>query len=141
MTFFASPATQPTPGSRGKSTRRKSTRTVRGNDGAYCAMVKQELLARPAWTAFQVRSTTRYADGRVQSFAVTRCADRATAEQYVADYLARNGRYLEASRRDHGTVVEFAVEEVTVRWEWVRGDVREVVQDGKGESVFTFPEA
>jgi hypothetical protein len=141
MTFFASPAVQPTPGSRGKSTRRRSTKTVRGNDGAYCAMVKQELLARPAWTAFQVRSTTRYADGRVQSFASMRCADRATAEQYVADYLARNGRYMEASRRDHGTVMEFAVEEVTVRWEWVRGDVREVVQDGKGEPVFTFPEA
>lgn len=43
MSFFAEPSHQKTTGARGKTTRRKSTKTVRGNDGAYCAMIKEEL--------------------------------------------------------------------------------------------------
>ena len=56
---FASPAVQTTTGARGKSTGRKATRTVRGNDGAYCAMVKEELCAAPPTFAWEVKITRR----------------------------------------------------------------------------------
>ncbi len=46
--YFADLAVQPTPGDRGTTTRRRSTKTVRGCDGAYCAMVKEEIASRPA---------------------------------------------------------------------------------------------
>ena len=46
--YFADAAVQQTTGGRGKTTRRKSTRTVRGCDGAYCAMVKEEMARREA---------------------------------------------------------------------------------------------
>jgi hypothetical protein len=46
--YFADAAVQQTTGGRGKTTRRKSTKTVRGCDGAYCAMVKEEMAVRPA---------------------------------------------------------------------------------------------
>ena len=48
---FASPQVQKTTGTRGKTTGRKSTKTVRGNDGAYVAAVKEErfyILTHPA---------------------------------------------------------------------------------------------
>jgi hypothetical protein len=44
--FFADEQVQPTPGDRGKTTRRRSTRTVRGSEGAWIAQVKEEVAAR-----------------------------------------------------------------------------------------------
>lgn len=48
MPYFASPSVQPTLGDRGKTTRRNATKTVRGDEGQYIAMVKEELASRPA---------------------------------------------------------------------------------------------
>lgn len=42
---FADASNQPTPGNRGKTTRRKSTRTVRGPEGAWIAEMKEEQAA------------------------------------------------------------------------------------------------
>jgi hypothetical protein len=63
-TYFADKAVQPTPGDRGKTTRRKSTRTVRGPEGAYIAQVKEELTARPAgWLVkYRQRFSTRFGE-------------------------------------------------------------------------------
>jgi hypothetical protein len=44
---FADAAIQPTPGDRGTTTRRKSTRTVCGAEGRWIASVKEELAKRP----------------------------------------------------------------------------------------------
>jgi len=44
--FFIDPAKQSTVGGRGKTTRRKSTRTVRGSEGAWVALMKEQL-SRP----------------------------------------------------------------------------------------------
>lgn len=41
--YHADPAIVPTPGARGKTTRRKSTRTVRGPEGRWIAQMKEAL--------------------------------------------------------------------------------------------------
>jgi hypothetical protein len=46
--YFASPSIQGTTGDRGKTTRRKSTKTVRGDEGRWIADMKEELASRPA---------------------------------------------------------------------------------------------
>ncbi len=46
--YFASPSVQGTTGDRGKTTRRKSTKTVRGDEGRWIADMKEELASRPA---------------------------------------------------------------------------------------------
>lgn len=117
--FFASPAVQVTTGSRGKTTRRRSTRTVRGNDGAYCAMMKQELLAKPAWTMFQITTTIRYNGGHVD---VVKCRrhTREDAEAYVAHCQERSAGGL--------GVREYRIDEVTVKWVWDGRDCVEEVQ-------------
>lgn len=48
MPHFADAAVQKTQGVRGKTTRRRSTKTVRGSEGAWIAMMKEELASRPA---------------------------------------------------------------------------------------------
>lgn len=58
MPFFADAAVQSTKGTRGRTTRRRSTKTVCGPDGAYAAMVKEELRTRPA--GWLVRYETVY---------------------------------------------------------------------------------
>ena len=47
-TYFADPTVIPTPGDRGKTTRRRSTRTVRGAEGQWIAQTKEDMKSRPA---------------------------------------------------------------------------------------------
>lgn len=59
MYSFADAAVQGTRGDRGKTTRRKSTRTVRGSEGAWIAQCKEELASRPAgWVVREERVWT-----------------------------------------------------------------------------------
>jgi len=115
--FFASPAVQTTAGSRGKSTGRKTTKTVRGNDGAYCAQVKQELLSRPAWTAYRVTVNVVYADSGICNTVVSHRRNRDDAEHILSGAMSNNRPGVEIS----GEVVE-----VQMRFAWVNGDVKEV---------------
>lgn len=91
---FATPATQDTRGGRGKTTRRKGTKTVRGAEGAWIAQCKEELAARPAgWWVKEERVltysydptpvTTSYRVGgwfATEADAVAFAATRATGE-------------------------------------------------------------
>lgn len=60
MGFFATPATVKTTGTRGKSTKRRGTKSVRGAEGAWIAQAKNELCeAAPtlAWEVMIVRTS------------------------------------------------------------------------------------
>ena len=46
MAFHADPSVRDTRGDRGSTTRRRSTRTVRGPEGVYIAQIKEDLAAR-----------------------------------------------------------------------------------------------
>lgn len=113
MPFFASKSVQTTTGGRGTTTRRKRTRTVRGNEGAYCAMIKEELLARPPREAFRVTTTITYDSGIVN---VCEC-HRPTldeAEQYVTHMSRDDGR-------STGVRYDYRIDPVQVRWVWDNG--------------------
>jgi hypothetical protein len=115
MPFFADEQVQPTPGDRGTTTRRRSTRTVRGCEGAWIAQVKEEIAARTetvAVTYYRVRTESRHPEypgegtvGHVSHDLRT----RAEAEAYAARRLALNG-----TRESNGWVcTAAAVEEVS----------------------------
>jgi hypothetical protein len=86
-TFFADGAVQDTRGGRGKTTRRKGTRTVRGPEGAAIAQMKEELAARPAgWLVKEERvywrSWSRTWEPR--TFQLRRCDTEAEALAHAA---------------------------------------------------------
>lgn len=95
---FADHAHIPTPGDRGKTTRRRSTKTVRGPEGQWIASVKEELAAQPKpppaprfVVAYEVsgwydrRGVFHPEPGTTAPFLF---ADRATAEAKAAELLA-----------------------------------------------------
>jgi hypothetical protein len=56
MPYHADTVHVPTPGNRGKTTRRRSTHSVRGPEGRFIAQVKEELKRRPkGWLVFAER--------------------------------------------------------------------------------------
>lgn len=112
MGFFESKQVQGTAGKRGKTTGRRSTKTVRGDDGAYCRQVCEELLAREPWQAFQVTVVTAYSHGMVTRCDLFRCRTRDEAEQRLAGWVAHPFRI----RDDATRTTTYEVREVTVRW-------------------------
>lgn len=110
---FASPQTQKTTGTRGETTRRKSTRTVRGDDGAWCRQMCEELLAREPWTAFQVTCVVTYSHGLVNRCPLFRCRTREEAEQRLAEYKVHP---FTRKENDADRTFTYEVAEVTVRW-------------------------
>lgn len=94
--YFADPAVQPTPGDRGKTTRRRSTKTVRGCEGAYIAMIKEELGPKVPVTRtwFRLRLTSAYKGGPSEWHYSHDFPTAEKAEEYGArmarDYLTTN---------------------------------------------------
>lgn len=118
MAFHADHAVRSTLGSRGKTTRRKATHTVRGAEGAYCAQVKEELLVLPPWQAWQVTAIITYPDAEPLRCPMFRYPTREEAERYIADYRTRHP----------GDTDTFEIVEVTVRWVMKGSEVVEEVQ-------------
>ncbi len=112
MGFFESKQNQGTAGKRGKTTGRRSTKTVRGDDGAYCRQVCEELLAREPWQAWQVTAVVTYSNGHVDRCPLFREPTREAAEQRLAGWVAHPFRI----RDDATRTTTYEVREVTVRW-------------------------
>lgn len=122
MPFFAEPSEQNTTGPRGKTTRRKGTKTVRGPEGAYCAEVKEELLAREPVPVFVAMYRAEYTSGIVYSGELFRCPTRELAVERLAEYQARAARWTNPECTTTHTIVP-----AMMRWEMVNGQVREVI--------------
>jgi hypothetical protein len=89
MPYFADEAVQSTTGSRGKTTRRKSTRTVRGCEGAWIAAVKEELKSRPpGWLVKIEQSYKLHCDRepKLHVYQACRTDTREEAERIAAEY-------------------------------------------------------
>jgi hypothetical protein len=93
--YFADAAAQDTRGGRGRTTRRKGTRTVRGCEGAWIAQAKEEARARPAGWLVLVQDVqdTRLGDRRVSVHNAGRFGTEAEAAAYAAEFQtgAENG--------------------------------------------------
>jgi hypothetical protein len=126
MPFFASPQVQKTTGTRGKTTGRKSTKTVRGNDGAYVAQMKEELLAREPWTAFQASITVTYSSGIVNKCSLFRCCTREEAEKRLAEYQAHP---FTRHQDDADRKFTYSITEVKVRWVMKGSEAKEEVME------------
>lgn len=91
----------------------RKRKTVRGIEGVACLQMKDELLAREPWTAFQVYVTKDFGSGPVK-MELFRCRTREEAESRLASHT-----------RQPASV--YAVEEVQVRFVRAGREVREEV--------------
>lgn len=95
MQHFAEPSVQSTLGSRGKTTRRRSTKTVRGPEGSYCAQIADHIAERPAgWTVrIEVRYSRRMGElpDHVSVYDYGRFDTQEEAETHAAGKLASIG--------------------------------------------------
>lgn len=122
---FASPSIQKTPGRRGRTTQRASTETVCGNDGAYCAMVKEELIAKPPVTMFRVVLTLTYPGIPPQIY---RPWPMVSMREQAEAIISR-------SRPDPQAAATYQIEEVLTAWKMVDNQLRRVVIENEPSNV------
>jgi|AGTN01.1.fsa_nt_gi hypothetical protein len=119
---FADPSHQKTTGNRGKTTRRKSTKTVRGPEGAYIAMMKEELLAMEPWVAFRLycHCHTYGAAGEILSthyLVLGSHKSREEADAALTEKLERDARW--KSNCPH----EYSIKQVVLKHVWKDGEI------------------
>jgi hypothetical protein len=105
---FATPATQATTGTRAKTTGRRSTKTTRGAEGAWVAMMKEELgpkvVVRQVW--FRVLVTARWTNPKTGE--VTEASHYAPSfrtREHAAGEAARTERVYQDPHRTNGWVL------------------------------------